>query len=91
VYHRFHQQYEHLDGCVINDVLPIAELIAPGTLEFEAVQLSVDLEDGDARGRTRVDPKGARARMATRVRPEIARRLLTERVFPSQAMAGARS
>jgi purine nucleosidase len=91
VYHRFHQQYEQLDGCVINDVLPIAELIAPGMLEFEAVQLSVDLEDGDARGRTRVDPKGARARMATRVRPEIARRLLSERVFPSQALAGARS
>lgn len=88
-YHAFHRKYEQLDGCVINDVLPIAELIAPGMLEFETVQLTVDLEDGDARGRTRVDPAGARVRVATGVHPEVARRLLAERVLPAAAPAGA--
>ena len=88
-YHAFHRRYEQLDGCVINDVLPIAELIAPGVLDFESLQLTVDLEDGDARGRTRVDKNGVRARVATGVHPEIAHRLLTERVFASQALAGA--
>lgn len=88
-YRAFHQRYEQLDGCVINDVLPIAELIAPGVLEFETLQLTVDLEDGESRGRTRIDPAGARVRMATEVRPEIARRLLAERVLSAGAPAGA--
>jgi inosine-uridine nucleoside N-ribohydrolase len=85
----FHRQHERLDGCVINDVLPVAELIAPGTLTFEPLRLAVDLEDGEPRGRTRVDPNGARVRMATAVRPEAAHRLLAERVLPALATAGA--
>ena len=88
-YRAFHQRYEQLDGCVINDVLPIAELIAPGVLEFESLRLAVDLEEGETRGRTRVDPNGARARMATGVHPEVARRLLAERVLPAPATAAA--
>lgn len=88
-YRAFHQQYEQLDGCVINDVLPIAELIAPGVLEFESLLLAVDLESGETRGRTRIDPEGFRARMAMGVHPEVARRLLAERVFPAPAPVAA--
>lgn len=85
----FHRRQEKLDGCVINDALPIAELIAPGMLTFEPLRLVVDLEDGEPRGRTRVDPNGARARVATGVRPEAAHRLLVERVLATLAPARA--
>ena len=89
VYVAFHRQHEKLDGCVINDALPIAELVLPGTLGFEPVRLTVDLEDGEQRGRTRRDPAGARARMATAVHIDAAYRLLVERVLPSLMLAGA--
>jgi purine nucleosidase len=88
-YLAFHRDHEKLDGCVINDVLPIVELIAPGTLTFEPLRLTVDLEDGEPRGRTRIAPEGARARVATAVRPEVAHRLLMERALPALAFAGA--
>jgi len=81
-YLAFHRQAENLDGCVVNDVLPIAALVLPDALEFTELRLAVDLDDGDTRGRTRVDPEGARARVATRVRPAPVRRLLFDRVLP---------
>jgi hypothetical protein len=40
------------------------------------------LDDGDDRGRTRVDPKGSMARVALQVRAEPVRDLLFERVMP---------
>ena len=85
----FHRRQERLDGCVINDVLPIAELVAPGTLTFEPLRVAVDLEDGESRGRTRVDPNGARVRVATGVQPEAAHRLLADRVLWALAPARA--
>ena len=88
-YLAFHRQYDRLDGCVINDVLPVAELIAPGILRFEPLRVAVDLEDGDQRGRTRADPEGSRASVAMGVTPEAARSLLFDRVLPTLALAGA--
>jgi purine nucleosidase len=82
-YLAFHRERERLDGCVLNDVLPIAELLSPGVLTFEPMRLTVDLEDGDNRGRTRVDPEGARVRVAKAVRTDVVHRLLTDRVFTS--------
>lgn len=88
-YLQFHRRYVKLDGCVINDALPIAELIAAGTLGFESLRLAVDLEDGERRGRTHVDPEGSAVRMATTVRHEVVHRLLLERALPGLALAGA--
>lgn len=90
-YLAFHREREKLDGCVLNDVLPIAELLAPGTLTFEPLRIKVDVEDGENRGRTRVDPEGSKARVATAVRAELAHRLIAERVLaaPRPAWAGA--
>lgn len=88
-YRAFHREYEQLDGCVINDVLPIAELIAPGMMDFESLQLAVNLEEGEQRGRTLLDANGPRVRMATGVRPEVARRLLAERVLSAPVVAAA--
>ncbi len=80
-YIEFHWQYERLDGCVVNDVLPVGALIQPGALVFEERRMVVDLEDGEHRGHTRVDPTGARVRLATAVKTGLVRALLSERVF----------
>src|SRR5947199_1324005 len=77
-YMEFHKQAEGLDGCIVNDVLPIAALIRPEALEFEEQRLVVDLGKeegegkgkagggGDAGGDTGARPGGAPARGATR-------------------------
>ena len=88
-YVEFHKRVEGLDGCIVNDVLPIAALIRPEALEFEEQRLVVDLgkregegkAGGDDRGRTRAQPDGARVRVATRVDMGVVRPLLSERVF----------
>jgi len=81
-YLEFHREYENLEGVVVNDVLAIAALLQPDVLGFQDLRLTVDLDAGDDRGRTRVDPKGSLARVALQVRPEPVRRLLFERVLP---------
>jgi inosine-uridine nucleoside N-ribohydrolase len=90
-YLAFHRERENLDGCVLNDVLPIAELLAPGTLSFEPLRIKVEVEDGENRGRTRVDPEGSKARVATAVRTDVAHRLIADRVLAASrpAWAGA--
>src|SRR3989449_7971467 len=92
-YVEFHKRVEGLDGCIVNDVLPIAALIRPEALEFEDQRLVVDLgkrerggegegkAGGDDRGRTRAQPDGARVRVATRVDMGVVWPLLSERVF----------
>src|SRR6266581_947015 len=89
-YVEFHKRAEGLDGCIVNDIVPIAALINPSVLGFEEQRLVVDLEDGDHRGHTRVDPTGARVRVATRVDMAAVRPLLVERVFRGGGAAGAR-
>ena len=80
-YVEFHKQQEGLDGCIVNDLLPIAVLLKPDTLVFEDKRLVVDLADDDHRGHTRADPGGALVRVATRVDMTLVRRLLSERVL----------
>ena len=80
-YVEFHRRYEGLDGCVVNDVLPIAALLDPSVLTLTRLRVAVGLGDGDERGRTTVDPEGARASVATSVRPAPVRDLLFSRVL----------
>src|SRR5439155_1732318 len=63
-YMEFHKQAEGLDGCIVNDVLPIALLLRPDALAFEEQRIVVDLSDAEQRGRTRVKPDGARVQVA---------------------------
>jgi len=83
-YVEFHKKQEGLDGAVINDVLAIAYLLQPDVLTFSDLRLSVDLHDGQSRGRTKLDPKGSFARVAMDVHPHPVRRLLFERVLPAE-------
>ena len=80
-YIEFHKRQEGLDGCIVNDILPIAALLKPASLTFEERRLVVDLEDGEHRGHTRVDPAGSRVQVATQVDVAQVRALLSERVF----------
>jgi len=86
-YMEFHKRQEGLDGCIVNDVLPIAELVHPGLLSFEEQRLMVDLDEAEHRGHTRVDPEGVRVKVAMRVDLGPVRRLLSERVFRWAARA----
>src|SRR5438874_7777008 len=76
-----HKRQEGLDGCIVNDVLPIAALVKPAAVTFEEQQLVVDLDEADHRGHTRIDPHGALVKVATRVDVAVVRPLLSERVF----------
>ncbi|PYO93093.1 MAG: nucleoside hydrolase [Gemmatimonadetes bacterium] len=85
-YVEFHKKQEGLDGAIINDVLAIAYLIQPDVLTFSDLRLSVSLDDGQSRGRTKLDPKGSLTRVAMEVHPAPVRRLLFERVLPAGAL-----
>ncbi|HXO85641.1 MAG TPA: nucleoside hydrolase [Gemmatimonadales bacterium] len=85
-YVEFHKKQEGLDGAVINDVLAIAYLMQPDVLTFSDLRISVDLDDGQRRGRTKLDPKGSFTRVAMAVNPAPVRRMLFERVLPAGAL-----
>jgi inosine-uridine nucleoside N-ribohydrolase len=82
-YVEFHKKQEGLDGAVINDVLAIAYLIQPDVLTFSDLRLTVGLDDGQSRGRTKLDSKGSFTRVAMEVHPPPVRRMLFERVLPA--------
>jgi len=86
-YVEFHKKEEGLDGAVINDVLAIAYLIQPDVLTFSDLRLSVGLDEGNTRGRTKLDQKGSFTRVAMEVHTPPVRRLLFERVLPAGALA----
>jgi len=75
-YVEFHRSQERLNGCVVNDVLPIGELIAPGLLTVSERHLTVDLGDGEQRGRTRDDDAGATTQVGMSVDTTRMRELL---------------
>jgi inosine-uridine nucleoside N-ribohydrolase len=79
-YVEFHRIQERLDGCVVNDVLTIGELLDPGLLSFSNLPLAVDLDEGEHRGHTRISPGGSTLRVALEVDVGRMRELL-QRVF----------
>jgi len=79
-YVEFHCAQERLQGCVVNDVLPVGELLAPGLLTLAQLRLDVNLEDGEHRGHTVESPAGAPTQVAVGVDVPTMRGLLG-RVF----------
>jgi inosine-uridine nucleoside N-ribohydrolase len=65
-----------LDGCLLHDVLPVGELIAPGLLTWDMLSMSVDLDDGEHRGHTRAQPNGVSTRVAGGVDVNLLRGML---------------
>lgn len=67
------------DGCVVNDVLTVAELAAPGLLGFESIGVGIDLGENENRGRTTEEGRDL-VHAATAVDVPRAKRLMN-RVF----------
>ncbi len=87
-YVEFHRSQERLDGCVVNDVLPIGELISPGMLSCERLRLRVALDEGEHRGHTKSNTRGSPMNVAMQVDIEGMRKLLI-RVFGKRWLEGA--
>jgi inosine-uridine nucleoside N-ribohydrolase len=82
-YVEFHRAQERLQGCVVNDVLPLGELLAPGLLTLAQLPLDVKLDDGEHRGHTVESPAGAVTQVAVEVDVPTMRKLLG-RVFTEE-------
>jgi inosine-uridine nucleoside N-ribohydrolase len=85
-YVELHRAQERLDGCVVNDVLPIGEVLEPGLLTLAELPLSIDLDAGEHRGHTVESAGGTPTQVALGVDiPRMHERL--RRVLPPQAGA----
>lgn len=81
-----HRARDRLDGCVVNDVLPIGAVIADDLLTLAKLPLSIDLQEGEHRGHAIVSTDGAPTQVALDV--DIPRmRGLLRRVLPLWAGA----
>ncbi len=85
-YVEFHVAQERLHGCVVNDVLPLGEILSPGLLTLAQLPLDVNLEDGEHRGHTVESPDGVPTQVAVRVDIPRMRELLG-RVFGEELEA----
>lgn len=86
-YVEFHASRGRLNGCVVNDVLTLGELLSPGLLTTADLRLHVDLDDGENRGRTSEGDAGTMT--ATAMQVDVARmRRLLRRVFGNDWIGG---
>jgi inosine-uridine nucleoside N-ribohydrolase len=69
-----------LDGCALNDVVAIGELLSPGLVQVAVHRLRVDLDEGEHRGRTRQHPTGREIRVAIATDTNRVRALLVHRL-----------
>jgi purine nucleosidase len=73
-YMEFHDEYQQIDGCVINDPLALALTFAPELCDYEEHYVDVDIQGGVSMGKTFADfykmtKKPANMRVALGVRP----------------------
>ena len=80
-YADFHQEYEHFDGCIVNDALAVALVADPSLAGWEEMRLDVSLSDDDERGAVRRSADGARTAVATSVRASDVLALLERTLF----------
>lgn len=76
----FHRDEERLDGCVINDVLTVGELLHPDLLDFHTRRLKIVTRGDEERGRTVESAEGDQVRVALDIDVATMHRLL-DRVF----------
>jgi inosine-uridine nucleoside N-ribohydrolase len=72
-----HRAQGRCAGCVVNDVLPIGEILSPGLLDLAERRLTVDLGEDESRGRTVESDDGSPVRVALGVDVLRMRGLLT--------------
>lgn len=54
-YMEFHDEYQQIEGCVINDPLALALTFAPGLCDYEEHYVDVDISGGISMGKTLAD------------------------------------
>jgi purine nucleosidase len=84
-YMEFHDEYQKIDGCVINDPLTMALTFMPGLCEYQELYVDVDLSGGVSTGKTfadfyRMTGKPANMKVALGVRPRKFMELFLERM-----------
>ena len=84
-YMEFHDEYQGIQGCVINDPLTLALTFAPELCDYEELYVDIDLSSGVSMGKTFADfyemtGKPANMRVALGVRPRDFIDLFVERM-----------
>jgi len=84
-YMEFHDEYQKIDGCVINDPLTMALTFMPGLCEYQELYVDVDLSGDVSTGKTFADfyhmtGKPANMKVALGVRPRKFLELFLERM-----------
>ncbi|HEV7704367.1 MAG TPA: nucleoside hydrolase [Gemmatimonadaceae bacterium] len=80
-YADFHREYEHFDGCVVNDALAVALVANPSLAGWEEMRLDVSLSDDSNRGAVRRSAGGGRVAVATSVRAHEVLSLIEKYLF----------
>jgi purine nucleosidase len=77
-YMEYHDEYQHIDGCIINDPLALALTFAPELCDYEEHYVDVDISGGVSLGKTFADfykmskrPANMRVALAVRARDFI--------------------
>lgn len=84
-YMEFHDEYQKIDGCVINDPLTMALTFMPGLCDYQDLYVDVDLSGGVSMGNTFADfykmtKISANMKVALGVRPRDFMELFLERM-----------
>jgi purine nucleosidase len=84
-YMEFHDEYQKIDGCVINDPLALALTFAPELCTYRDLPVDVDITGGISMGKTIADfynygKKPANLRVALGVQPRAFMELFLERI-----------
>jgi purine nucleosidase len=84
-YMEFHDEYQGVEGCVINDPLALALTFAPELCDYQELPVDVDISGGVSMGKTFADfynyeKKPANMRVALGVRPRDFIGLFLERM-----------
>jgi purine nucleosidase len=84
-YMEFHDEYQKIDGCVINDPLTLALTFMPEICEYQNLYVDVDISTGVGLGNTFADfynynKKAPNIKVALGVRPRVFMELFLERM-----------
>jgi purine nucleosidase len=84
-YMEFHDEYQKIDGCVINDPLTLALTFMPEICDYQELYVDVDLSGGVSMGNTfadfyRMTKKPANMKVALGVKPRDFIELFLERI-----------
>ncbi len=84
-YMEFHDEYQKIDGCVINDPMTLALTFMPEFCDYQKLYVDVDLSGGVSMGKTFADffhltQKPANIKVALDVRPRDFMELFLERM-----------